>query len=85
MKGSILRTVLSDYVVKVRYHMTVVQESMTWLSENLPMEEDLKERSRMMCDNRGEVFLYFDGIYYSWEIITSILKEKDMITINDLY
>lgn len=85
MKDRILRMNLSGYANKVRHHMKGVIESMTWLHSNLPMEETLQRNGKLVYDKKGEVFLYYDGIYYSWEIILSILKENEIVTIGKLY
>lgn len=85
MKDVILRMNLAGYANKVRFYTNRVKENMAWLQDNLPMEKDLKEVGRLMYDSNGEVFLYYDGIYYSWKIIISILKENDMVTIDSLY
>lgn len=85
MKDEILRIKLSGYANKVRYHMKSVHESMFCLKNNLPMDGTLKRNSKLVYDHIGQLFLYYDGVYYSWEIILSILKEKDIIEIYDLY
>lgn len=85
MKNEVLIPTFCDYASKVKAYINCVRESVNWLKDNLPMEKELKEVSRIMYDSNGEIFLYYDGIYYSWKIILSILKKQEMITINSLY
>lgn len=85
MKDVIIRTDLAANVNKVRNYMNRVRESVTWLHENLPREDVLKEQSRVVFDQYGEVFLYYDGVHYPWKMILSILKENDVVTIESLY
>lgn len=85
MENEVLRPILCDYASKVKSHNNCIRDAVNWIKENLPMEEELKEISRIMYDSNGEIFLYYDGVYYSWKIIISILKKQEMITIDALY
>lgn len=85
MKNKEVILALRAYARRVKTYVECVKMSMTSLSDKIPMEEELKETSRMMYDSNGQIFLYYNGVYYSWEVIISILKEQDMITENSLY
>lgn len=85
MKKEFLIESLNNIVSEAKSNMESLRTLMEWLDEFLPREEELKEQSRMVISNKGEVFLCYNGIQYSWEIIVSILREQGMITINSLY
>lgn len=85
MKNTETILALASYARRVKTYTSCIRMAMTSLTDEIPMEEELKETSRMMYDSNGEIFLYYDGIYYSWEIIISILKKQEMITEDSLY
>lgn len=85
MKNTEIILALGTYARRVKTYVECVKMSMTSLSDKIPMEEELKEASRMMYDSNGQIFLYYNGIYYPWEEIISILKKQEMITENSLY
>lgn len=85
MKNTEIILALSAYARRIKTYVECVKMSMTSLSDKIPMEEELKETSRMMYDSNGQIFLYYNGVYYSWEEIISILKKQEMITENSLY
>lgn len=76
---------LSNCASKVKFHNNLIREAVSWIKDNLPMEDELKEISRIMYDSNGEIFLYYDGVYYSWKIVLSILRKQERITIDSLY
>lgn len=85
MVNKLLITSLCNIVKDVKSNMEYVGISVGRLDEYLPREKELKEQSRVMFDSKGEVFLYYDGVYYSWEIVVSILRKQEVITIRSLY
>lgn len=85
MKNTEIILALRTYARRVKTYVECVKMSMTSLSDKIPMEEELKKTSRMMYDSNGQIFLYYNGIYYSWEVIISIIKKQEMITENSLY
>lgn len=85
MENEVLRPILCDYASKVKSHNNCIREAVSWIKDNLPMEDELKENSRIVYDSNGEIFLYYDGIYYSWERVLSILRKQERITIDSLY
>lgn len=76
---------LSACASKVKFHNNIMRWVVSWIKENLPMEENLKEVSLIVYDSNGEVFLYYDGVYYSWKIVISILEKQEIVTIDSLY
>lgn len=85
MEKEFLIASLSNVAREVKSNMESLRTSMEWLDEFLPREKELKEQSRFVISNHGEIFLCYDGIQYSWKIIVSILRKQGMITINSLY
>ena len=76
---------LAGYANAVRHHLNKLNEKMEWLYKNLPMDKDLKGNCKVVYDHHGEIFLYFDGVYYSFEIIKSIVKAHGELTRERLY
>ena len=85
MKNEVLTASLCNNAREVKNHMGCIKDLVKWLDEHLPREEELKEQSKVMFDCKGEVLLFYNGIYYSWEIIVSILRKQEVITIDSLY
>lgn len=78
---------INIYRFRDRIFRNVIQTTidLKWLNNNFPMDETLKRTSRLCCDKKGEVFLYHDGVYYSWEIIISIVKRDGILTYHSLF
>lgn len=85
MEKSKTISTLAAMAQRVKNYTCCIRMAMTSLTDEIPMEEELKETSRMMYDSNGEIFLYYNGVYYSWKIILSILKKQEVITIDSLY
>lgn len=85
MENEILIPILQDYASRVKSHNSCIREALIGIKDNLPIEEKLKEIIRIICDSYGEIFLYYDGAFYSWKMILSILKKQERITIDSLY
>lgn len=58
--------------------------SISWLNCNVPMDETLKRNSKFMFDGKGEIFLLYQGVYYSYEIIKEIIKKDGILTYTNL-
>lgn len=79
MKRNLLLNICAHKDI-VRFGVEQTRIGLNWLNNNFPMDKTLKRTSRFCCDESGEVFLFHDGVYYSWGVIVSIVKENGILT-----
>lgn len=76
---------LSALRSEVRNHLKCIHQSLAKMKRAIPLDETLQRNSKFAYDQCGDVFLYYDGVYHSFEIVLSIVQKRGKITYESIY